>query len=388
MGLVKNLALMANITMSSSSAHVREVLKSLGTILFEEDFAIFKGNPTRVVVNGDIIGIHPDPHALYTELKRLKRCAAINAHTGVVWSIYEREIVVCTEGGRCCRPFFVVSGVAIALTPDLIKQLQSRELCWNDLVQRGVIEYLDVEEVNTAMIAMRYEDLQKGTKGSMLQPAYTHLEIHPSMMMGVLAACIPFSDHNQAPRVAYQSSMAKQAIGTYALNYQARYDTVAHLLTYPMKPLVQTKAGRYLNRNKVPAGSNIILAIACFGGYNQEDALIINQSSVDRGMFHSTTYKTLKEQNSKNHSTGEEEYNTRPDPRTTKNMKAVNYSKLDAEGFVPEGLRVESNDVVIGKVMPIKQPDGFIIEKDTSVALKANEHGIIDRNCHGHKYFR
>lgn len=182
------------------------------------------------------------------------------------------------------------------------------------------------------------------------------------------------------------SAMGKQAIGVYACNFRKRYDTMAHVLCYPQKPLVTTKISNLVNINKMPCGVNTIVAIATYTGFNQEDSIIINRSALERGLFVSTYFRTFREINNKNHSTGEEEYFCCPDPNTTKHMKPNNYSKVGHDGFVPENTFVESGDVVIGKCMPQKI-GGAIYNKDTSVVLKSNECGFIDRNACNNQYF-
>ena len=100
----------------------------------------------------------------------------------------------------------------------------------------------------------------------------------------------------------------------------------------------------------------------------------------------STFYRTFREQNTKNHSTGEEEFFCAPDPATTRSLKPYNYGKLQACGFVPEDTHVQPGDVIIGKCMPQKAGQ-TIGNKCTSVALKSNERGFVDCNCHGHRHF-
>merc|ERR1711959_401007 len=161
--------------------------------------------------------------------------------------------------------------------------------------------------------------------------SYTHCEIHPSMILGVAASIIPFPEHNQSPRNTYQSAMGKQALGVYATNYQLRMDTNGLLLYYPQKPLTTTKAMQYLRFRELPAGINAIVAIACYSGYNQEDSMMINQSSVDRGLFRSVFYRTFKDEEDKKNS-GMRESFQQPDS-TTKGKRNATYEKIDKDGF-------------------------------------------------------
>jgi hypothetical protein len=149
---------------------------------------------------------------------------------------------------------------------------------------------------------------------------------------------------------------------------------------------VQTRISKLVHTNELPCGINVIVAIATYTGFNQEDSILMNKSAVDRGMFQSTYYRTYREQNNKNHSTGEEEHFCKPVTDETKSMKPYNYDKLDDDGFVPENTFVESGDVIIGKCMP--QKNGAIISnKDTSVFLKNNERAFVDQNSCNNKYF-
>jgi len=381
-GLVKNLAMTANITISSNSTNVRELLLELGTIPFSKDILGEFHSNTRVQVNGDIVGIHKDPYVLFTELKKLKHSGCINIYTGIVWNIIEKEISISTEGGRCIRPLFVVSDNKIGIEPDALDTLMKKTTSWQDvLIHSGIVEFLDVAESNTSLVAMKYSDLFKGYRGNTYPLRYTHLEMHPSLMLGALASCIPFSDHNQAPRNCYQASQGKQALGIYTSNYQDRYDTMAHVMNYPQKPLVRTKMSKILNNDNLPCGVNAIVAIATYTGFNQEDSIIMNKSAIDRGLFTSTYFRTYKEQNNKNHSNGEEEFFTKPEIDTVKISKPYNYDKIGSDGFVPENTFVTTGDVVIGKCMPNKV--GNVINyKDNSIPIKNNEAGFVDRNCH------
>jgi hypothetical protein len=161
---------------------------------------------------------------------------------------------------------------------------------------------------------------------------------------------------------------------------------MAHVLNYPQKPIVQTRISKLVNADTMPSGVNAIVAIMCMTGFNQEDSIIMNKSAIDRGLFSSTYYRTYKDQNNRNHSNGEEEFFIKPDPDKTVGMKPFNYDKLAKDGFVPENQAVDAGDVIIGKCMPQKR-DSVIVYKDTSVSLKNNECGYVDRNCYGDKHF-
>lgn len=757
-GLVKNLAVSATVTISSNSLNLRERLMDpeefSGITLFDgKNIGIFD-NGTKIIINGDIIGVTSAPDKLYAKVKQLKRGGIVNVYTGIFWNIPRNEIWICTEAGRCVRPLYVIDETTNLLVLD--DEMLDKKMGWNEMVAAGAIEYLDVQDVNNAMIAMKYADLYKGFKGFQYPVKYTHMEIDPSLILGVLAGSIPFSDHNQAPRNAYQclkddtlvlmgdgtrkmikdvcigdevvtfhphtkehsvtkvihqyvkptdkrimkvttesgrtiiatddhqfmtnqgwkevknfdqdtlvgisiqpsfipeiaeepqcvldadsflevlanyevdralakahvqelkdigllplssgskalpvlarligftmtmpsldnniamvkkdisllgfdkfnstsslaslllvikkdwttwilngskmvkreflagfqggngngiyngstcvetvlqpvhddhqemlmsfvdkicelfiefgiqvtkldhdnlgykitgtpanlikyfdvvgyryddekivesarvieymkfdkmdrkveihnqslfvpvrsveevdncliaditvdndenqsfiaadnfmvhnSAMCKQAIGIYASTFRKRFDTLGHVLYYPQKPLIYTRIGNLINHDKLPSGMNVIVAIAAYTGYNQEDSVILNKSSVDRGMFVSSYYRTYKDQNSKNHSTGEEEYYCKPDMENTKNLKPYNYTKLMPDGFVPENTYVESGDVIIGKCMP-QRHGNIILNKDSSVALKNNEVGFVDKNSNNDNLF-
>jgi hypothetical protein len=244
----------------------------------------------------------------------------------------------------------------------------------------GFIEYMDCDEINNAMIATFITDLDEGMKGTALPPCYTHCEIHPSLMNGILGVNIPFSDHNQSPRNCYQCAMGKQALGIYASNFNKRIDTMGNILNYPQKSLVCTKLSKYTMAHKLPSGVNAIVAIMTHTGFNQEDSIMINQSALDRGLFTSTYYKAYRDVCNKNHSTGEEEIFTNPCDKTDK--KPYCYDKLDESGFVPKNTYVSGNDVIVGKVMP-KKINGEMSYQDSSLTMKANDDGYIDMNYNG-----
>ena len=155
--------------------------------------------------------------------------------------------------------------------------------------------------------------------------------------------------------------MGKQAVGVHCTNYNKRFDTFSHVLSYPQRPLVETKMMKYLNANKLPNGINVVVAIATYAGYNQEDSILFNKASIDRGLFASTFYRTYKEEERKNQLSGEEEKFCKPDKGKLLFPKPCNYNKLNDDGFVDKDTYVTDEDILIGKVILLKIIANIII---------------------------
>ena len=172
-------------------------------------------------------------------------------------------------------------------------------------------------------------------------------------MFGILASCIPFPEHNQSPRNTYQCAMGKQAMGMFASNFKSRMDKTAYVQTYTQRPLVDTRIMNIINLNKIPSGCMVVVAIMTYSGFNQEDSIIFNGDSLDRGLFSATIYHTEKDEDKKIQ--GDEEIRCKPDKNKTKGMKFANYDKLNANGVIPENTLIENRDVIIGKSVPIKE---------------------------------
>lgn len=776
-GLVKNMALSTNISVYMNSAHIREMLIENNVHIYDDTFCtgndsndsndrnnitdylkkMGSGDNVFIQVNGDIIGYHDNPNEIYAKFKHYKRCGIIFPMTSVVWNIKHRVITISTEAGRMYRPLMIVDYDPKTNKRELRIEriLREKNISWEEFNkdklfdayispfadtnhtcengEEGFIEYLDSDEINTAMIAMSPGDLEKGMKGISYPPCYTHCEIHPSLMNGILGVNVPFSDHNQSPRNCYQCisenenvlmsngstkqiknvkigdevicfdlktkqskhtkvvqqynrltskkvftiyasngrnitathdhkfmtdsgwktcmefkddtligiytmtnnaksninfhnqevmnikminsdffseidimplrsdntklpiiakiagyyvrnklqfpndydkasfnsdveyigfkdygihdtrfilymdtiikdiswvnicsdmvkfefmsgylsavyptrislfndkniiydndvkdlmdtfgiddkwftedkkilefykninlkynstlmseiciiseyilhtyfcnsvnidkvrkvyslekwrntvyvegdlifipfnnkakcnnynisditvesdnhcfiggngfaisncAMGKQALGVYASNFNKRIDTMANILNYPQMPLVYTKLSKYTASNDLPSGTNAIVAIMTHTGFNQEDSVIINQSALDRGLYTSTYYKSVKEQCSKNHSTGEEEIFANPVKKNANSLKPFSYEKIDDNGIVPKNTCINGSNIIIGKVMP-KKVNGIMTYQDNSLALKPSDEGYVDMNYVG-----
>ena len=378
-GVVKNLSYMSHVTVKSSREPLYDMVKPYITPL-EMGSYIDLCKKVKVFINGSWIGIATNPYELYKKIKNFKYRGMINIYTSVIFNYRQKEIKICNDAGRLTRPLLRVEDGKLLLTNDIIKQIENDTLTWTDLLcckklDKSIIEYLDPEEQNMSLIAMHRGDIASNKH-------YTHCEIHPSTIFGILASCIPFPEHNQSPRNTYQCAMGKQAMGLYATNFMGRMDKTSYILTYGGRPLVDTRIVNLIHLNSIPSGMMVNVAIASFTGYNQEDSIIFNREFIDRGGFSLTLYKTEKDEDKKTY--GDEEIRCKPDPIKTKGMNFANYDKLNHSGIIPENTHLDNKDVIIGKVVPIKgnrnDHTKIIKYRDQSKIYRTHEESYVDKN--------
>ena len=385
-GVVKNISYLAHITIPTNSVALREYVAALITPIESIQKPKELHEKVKVFVNGSWVGVTENPLELYREMKEKKYKGIINIYTSIVFDYKKSEIRICNDGGRLTRPVLRVKDNRAIITQDIIQKLVSKEICWNDLLiscrlDESVIEYIDPEEQNYSMIAMKAKDSYLLAEEH-LRYNYTHCEIHPSTIFGILASCIPFPEHNQAPRNTYQTAMAKQAMGVYSTNYDHRMDKTSYVLNYPSRPLVETRVMNFLHLNNIPSGSQIHVAIMTHTGYNQEDSVLINKGSIDRGLFLATIYHTEKDEDK--NIIRDEIIRCKPDKTKTKGIKYGNYEKLNSQGFIEENHLVENRDVIIAKIVPIKEnrndPTKIIKYEDQSKIFSTTEETYVDKN--------
>jgi len=369
-GVVKNMSYMTHITIRSECGSLYKHV--------EPYLTAFSFDTTKVFVNGTWVGCSDTPYELFIDMKAKKYASIINIYTSIVFDYKRNEVRICNDTGRLVRPVFKLKNGQLLYTEDISEKLKTGSLSWDDLVTsthgESVIEYIDPCEQNASMISISTTSPEK---------RYTHCEINPSTIFGVLASCIPFPDHNQSPRNTYQCAMGKQAIGVYVTNYDARMDKTAWILNYPHRPLVDTRIMHMLKLNELPSGTPIIVAIMSHTGYNQEDSVMFNQGSIDRGLFRTTAFETKKDEDKKTH--GEDEIRCRPDENKTKGMKFSNYTKIGTDGLMPKNTLIENMDIIMGKVSPIKS-----VRNDPSVKIKfedASKYHRTDEVCYMDKNY-
>ncbi|KAG5938653.1 DNA-dependent RNA polymerase II [Claviceps pazoutovae] len=425
-GLVKNLSLMCYVSVGSPSEPLIEFMINRGMEVVEEYEPLRYPHATKIFVNGTWVGVHQDPKHLVSQVLDTRRKSYLQYEVSLVREIRDQEFKIFSDAGRVMRPVFTVQqediiekGIEkghLVLSKELVNKLAKEQaeppenpddkIGWEGLIRAGAVEYLDAEEEETSMICMTPEDLelyrlQKAgvaldddlgddpnrrlkTRTNPTTHMYTHCEIHPSMILGICASIIPFPDHNQSPRNTYQSAMGKQAMGFFLTNYSRRMDTMANILYYPQKPLATTRSMEFLKFRELPAGQNAIVAIACYSGYNQEDSVIMNQSSIDRGLFRSLFFRSYSDQEKKVGLNYTEVFE-KPFHQSTLRMKHGTYDKLDEDGIVAPGVRVSGEDIIIGKTAPIDQENQDLgtrtsvhQRRDISTPLRSTENGIID----------
>jgi DNA-directed RNA polymerase II subunit RPB2 len=402
-GVVKNMATTTMITIFSSPVTIYAFIQRLDKLISLREATIEqKHEHTRVFLNGSWIGmfLNKDTEEVVEVLKSAKRSGKLHIYTGIVWKNSYKELWLTTEAGRVTRPLYYAPAIR-EIAADKTGKLKEQILAihdWNQLMMwespqgNHLFEYIDAGETDGAYIAMNYEK-------AVMDPTTTHCEIHPSVILGTTASYIPFPDHNQSPRNAYQSSMGKQAMGIYSLNFRERFDAMSHVLCYPEIPMVSPFMSKFYGAQNLPAGQNIIVAIMTYTGYNQEDSNMINRAALDRGRFRSIFYRTYKDEERKNQSSGDEEKFCRPDPVETKHIKNANYEKVGDDGFVPKDVYVTPDDVLIGKVVPLRVPTGAVLpagakkSRDVSKMPRNNESGYVDkvyknRNGEGYSFVK
>jgi DNA-directed RNA polymerase II subunit RPB2 len=353
-GVVKNLGSTSTATLPSSPQPVLKILyDELNMQHLADTTSIQKKTALRVFINGTWVGTLEGGEYAATAvnaLRRAKTAGRMNPFTSIVFNANSVEVWINTEGGRLVRPLFIGSAIRDILSKKCAPPWATAK-SWNDLMMwtspagDHLIEFVDAGESEHLYIA-------KST--NTLAYDHTHVEIHPSVILGTMGSNIPFPDHNQSPRNSYQAAMGKQAMGVYALNFTERLDTMSNLLMYTARPLVSPYMSKYYRAQDMPSGYNIVVAIMTYGGYNQEDSVMINRAALDRGLFRSIFYRTYKDEEKKNQASGEEERFCKPDPALTRHLKLANYEKLGADGIVPENTYVNNDDILIGKVVPIR----------------------------------
>ena len=407
-GIKKHLTVTGHITFGCEAKPIITLLHQLGVRHLENLKPSYIVNNCKVFVNGKWIGIHTDPIKLTKILKLFRQNSYINIFTSIVLNNRSLELSILTDGGRCCRPLYMMEDNKLLINKTHIKGLESK-IDWYNLVggfhtkktdyydcvyncptkidftnyeqiveeltkTRSIIEFIDTDEMSQSLLCTNYNKLKENDR-------FSHCEIHPSLIMGILGFTIPYVNTSQAPRNVYGTGQTKQTVGVYTSNYRNRFDTSTHLLHYPQKPLITTRLSKYAFIDKLPTGINAIVAIASYSGYNQDDSIIINKSSIERGLFASSYFKTYDGEEIIDTRNNSQDFFYNPNDSVNEDVKKkneYNYNNVDINGLVKEGVFVNDNDVLISKYTKVGIGSNKTMN-DCSVAVKMDGWGVVDK---------
>jgi len=358
----------------------------------------------KVIVNGRWIGIHSKPNELVYRMRLYRRCGLIPPYLSITWHISNREISFSSDEGRLLRPYFIVqprdhsilckskwkknivsslqhekeplrTELSPSYKPPVLYGNSARKIYHffydeQDAFQKGyrkkinantseywsllekhqcTIEYLDTEELETCLVGMNTSDVR----------GKTHCEIHPSTIFGCSILHTPFIEHNPSVRNTYSFVQCRQAVSVYVSNLNHRMDQTSNYLHYSQRPFVSTPFYSVMSDYTLNYGINIVVAIASYGGYNQEDSIIMNRQAIDRGLFHSSHHHTeeyiIEKESSKIicHPREESRYSV-----SNLSSTAI-YSFLNHQGVIQEGTFIESDRVILlGCIVPHEKEDG------------------------------
>ena len=426
-GLNKGLAIIAHITFGSKSRSIINFCIKNGVELLDDYLPTELIKLTKIIINGNWIGCHRNPELFLLLFKSYRRNGLINIFNSISWERSNNEIKIFTDGGRFIRPLYIIEKNNVLIQPHHITKLKEETITFNDLLigfgnrkenydfyindvkdithigidtktitntlnlintlkeTQAIIEYIDSEEFNTILLSIGFNishtSLQK----------YTHVELHPSMILSFNVHLLPFMQYSPGPRVIFSSKQVKQGISTYAMNFNNRIDNASYILNYPEKPLITTRFNNTIGNEKLGYGQNVFIAVVKYN-YNQEDAMVANQSSIDMGLFGTSHYKRYADNELIDHKTGEEHHLYNPiyrdeiDTYPTDEQLKINqinknmYSNLDKYGLPKIGTYLKEDDIVIGKYMKSKGDRNKDIYKDMSTKVdKDNIGSLVDR---------
>ena len=380
-GLVKNLALSGIISVDVPSEEIVEKLYDLGTVHFFEAKDDLKKDGTRIFVDGRLIGYAKDGLELAESLRDLRRNSKIHPHVGISFHKSDiegstRRLYVNSNAGRVLRPLIIIKDNKPLLTQDLLDKISKKLLSWTDLLRMGVLEMIDANEEENCYVTLDEKDAKK----------HTHLEVFPPSILGAGASIIPYPEHNQSPRNTYESAMAKQSLGFSTPMMNTSTYVRQHLMLYPQVPAVNTKAMKLLGLEDRPAGQNCVVAVLPFDGYNIEDAIVLSQSSVDRGLGR-TFFFRIYDAEAKQYPGGMRDNfeipNAEDNIRGYKGERA--YRLLEDDGVVASESPIKGGDILIGKTSPPRFMEEYRefessgpYRRDTSIGVRPSESGVID----------
>lgn len=426
-GLHKHLAITCHISRGIDSGELVTFLQNnIPFLSFENENPAFVEEMPKLFINGRWIGIVSEPFNFVSKVKQLRRTGCLPWSVSVAFHISANKVELFCDGGRLASPYFYIDRdenqkpIASVHSKTFKPKFETKDYTWNNLVyglnkisddlnvgkelyspkkyfgltnelgkdeavpqkyidNRGIIDIIDTNEKEDALVATVASELNKPHN------KYTHLEIHPSLNFGVMGNQIIFLENNPATRNGFSCGQSKQAVSLYHTNYHQRFDKMGVVLNYGQKPLIRTQYLKYIQEERHPYGENVIVAIMSYSGYNVEDAILINQGAVDRGLFRTTYMYTVesKEESIEVPDATKDSIITQiGDEIQFKNKKkwlGYDYSHLDERGVIRENTPVGEKVVLIGKVVKDEDEHGEAVLRDSSIFSKKGGIGVVDK---------
>ena len=427
-GLHKHLAISTAITNGFSSYPIIKWIRGNTSLkLLTECSPNTIANSTKVFVNGNWIGVLDNPIQTINNLKLFRRNGIIPVYTSISFSYKLNIIYIYTDGGRLTRPIFYRDQIindngnisygklSFQREGNIKNIIESRKYTWSQIISgfekkndeffnvrnnilydvntlypgydtmdkifeffesnRSIIDYLDTSEVESTLICNKPSDIK-------LNNYYTHCEIDPSLIFGVMGNSIIYPESNQFPRNCFSCGQSRQAVSVYHSNSQMRMDKMGVILNYGQTPLIKSRYLDYINHEEQPYGVNAIVAIMSYTGYNVEDAILINEGSVNRGIFRTTYYTTYEAREESAKVSGSSVNTSFANIESKPNVKGIkdgfDYSKLDKYGLVKENTLIDDRVVLIGEVTSSVEQKGSYI--DNSKTTKKGQLGFVDKS--------
>ena len=415
-GLHKHLSISTYISKGSSREPMIQWLRQKTKLKFvEECLPVVLAQETKVFINGYWAGMVEDPYHCVNYIKMFRRNGLLPIYMSVSFEIKSNIIHIYTDAGRLTRPIlYKDNGLFFFENPILKQKIEDNEFVWKDLItgfnpkktehdpmkiyelyelydgidnevnpfkyekfikNKAIIDYLDTSESEDVLIAL---------DDDMGLTEYTHMEIHPSFTFGMMCNLIPFPQNNPATRNSFSCGQSKQAVSLYHTNYNLRMDKAAVVLNNPQIPLIKSRYMEYINGEENCYGENAIVAIMCYTGYNMEDAVLINEGSLKRGLFRTTYYTTYETHEEKivgpNGKAESEKIFTNIENATNiiGTKPGYEYQHLDEHGLVREGTAVHDKMVLIGMSCMIDSKTA--LKKDSSKTPKKGQLGVVDKS--------
>jgi DNA-directed RNA polymerase II subunit RPB2 len=415
-GLHKHLSISTYVTSGSSGNPIIKWIRSNTPLrLILECSPEQIANSSKTFVNGSWIGVTDTPFELVKLLKLYRRNGILPVYTSLSFDIEHNEVYIYTDAGRLTRPIYYIEDNKLSYErKDIISSLEKDTISWENIISgfmtksdegyhtknnmiydisklyqnighsreevfnklkknQALLDYIDTAEEETSMIAITPEDLKKSKY-------YTHMEIDPSLILGVMSNLIIYPENNPVTRNSFSCGQSKQAVSVYHSNYQMRIDKMGVILNYGQTPLIKSRYLDYINREEQPYGVNAIVAIMSYTGYNVEDAILINEGSILRGLFRTTYYSMYeaKEESSKVTGMNNSKFANIEKNNVIGKKKGYDYSFLDDYGLIRENTELNDKMIVIGKINSnLDNKESWI---DDSVKPKKGQLGYVDKS--------